>query len=193
MITDGSHKKNKTTIEDYDDGDEAKILFNNDEEVNAFRNRLHIKVKGSNLPNPMTSFKDIVMEKDLKICVLRNIESSQWKEPTSIQMQVIPVLAAGRDVLATAPTGSGKTGAFVIPALALLGKPGRGPIRVLFLAPTKELVDQTHREALRLCAGRRFRINVLKKAAIHNATVRQVGTDLSLLPQIDQTVPSYLM
>ncbi len=55
--------------------------------------------------------------------LLQNIEASKWLEPTPIQMQAIPALAQGRDMLASAPTGSGKTAAFVIPTLLRLSAP----------------------------------------------------------------------
>ena len=56
----------------------------------------------------------------------RNLEAGRWKEPTPIQMQTIPVLLERRgDVIGCAPTGQGKTGAFVIPALLLSSAPSR--------------------------------------------------------------------
>eukprot|EP00804_Cyclotella_cryptica_P029103 CCRYP_005277-RA/>CCRYP_005277-RA protein AED:0.04 eAED:0.04 QI:530/1/1/1/1/0.66/3/324/534 len=51
--------------------------------------------------------------------ILRNIENGKWREPTPIQMQAIPSLMDLRDVMGCAPTGSGKTGAFVLPAIML--------------------------------------------------------------------------
>ena len=51
--------------------------------------------------------------------ILHNIENGKWMEPTPIQMQAIPSLMDLRDVMACAPTGSGKTGAFVLPAIML--------------------------------------------------------------------------
>jgi hypothetical protein len=42
---------------------------------------------------------------EIKSVILRNIEASDWKEPTPIQMQAIPILLANRDILASAPTG----------------------------------------------------------------------------------------
>ena len=72
--------------------------------------------------------------------------------PTPVQAQTIPLLLAGRDVIASAPTGTGKTAAFMLPALqkiaaglaANTGKRGRGP-RVLVLTPTRELAQQVAR------------------------------------------------
>ncbi|HEY3237203.1 MAG TPA: DEAD/DEAH box helicase, partial [Polyangiaceae bacterium] len=67
-----------------------------------------------------------------------------YTEPTPAQQQVIPHILAGRDVLACAQTGTGKTAAFVLPILQLLADVGRepGPVRVLILSPTRELAAQ---------------------------------------------------
>ena len=68
--------------------------------------------------------------------------------PTPIQAAAIPVLLGGADLVATAPTGTGKTAAFMLPALHRIatapGAPGRGP-RVLVLTPTRELAQQVER------------------------------------------------
>lgn len=57
--------------------------------------------------------------------MLNNIENGRWNEPTPIQMQAIPSLMERRDVMGCAPTGSGKTGAFVLPAI-MVGKCSEG-------------------------------------------------------------------
>jgi superfamily II DNA/RNA helicase len=68
-----------------------------------------------------------------------------YAAPTPIQQQAIPQAMAGKDLIASAQTGTGKTAAFVIPALERLQKPsamrGKGP-RVLVLTPTRELATQ---------------------------------------------------
>ena len=65
--------------------------------------------------------------------------------PTPVQVQSIPMLMEGRDLIASAPTGTGKTAAFMLPALHRIvssePKRGRGP-RVLVLTPTRELAQQ---------------------------------------------------
>jgi ATP-dependent RNA helicase RhlE len=67
-----------------------------------------------------------------------------YVEPTPIQAQAIPPILAGRDLLATAQTGTGKTAAFLLPILhRLLGQP-RNKIQVLILSPTRELAQQIH-------------------------------------------------
>jgi superfamily II DNA/RNA helicase len=73
------------------------------------------------------------------------VEANGFTSPTDIQRQAIPVLLSGSDLMASAQTGTGKTAAFVLPALqrllSLTPGQGRGP-RVLVLAPTRELVLQ---------------------------------------------------
>jgi len=74
--------------------------------------------------------------------LLRAVSALGFDRPTSIQSLAIPEVLAGRDVLAAAVTGSGKTAAFGLPILdRLLDKP-RGTTRVLVLAPTRELAAQ---------------------------------------------------
>jgi len=80
---------------------------------------------------------------------LRAVADQGYTEPTPIQDQAIPLVLAGRDLMAGAQTGTGKTAAFVLPMLQLLGadKPvdprqARRPIRALILAPTRELALQ---------------------------------------------------
>ena len=66
-----------------------------DDEINAFRNRLQIKAKGNNVPNPAATFGDMKIFPDLKPVIIANIEESTWKEPTPIQMQAITVMLEG--------------------------------------------------------------------------------------------------
>ena len=82
--------------------------------------------------------------------LLRGVRELGFTRPTPIQEAAIPPAVAGRDVLAGAMTGSGKTAAFLLPILTrLAGKP-RGTTRALVLTPTRELAAQIaeHLEAL---------------------------------------------
>jgi ATP-dependent RNA helicase RhlE len=76
--------------------------------------------------------------------LVRAVLDEQYTEPTPIQREVIAHVLAGRDVLGCAQTGTGKTAAFLLPILQRLGADaaGRGPIRALVLAPTRELAAQ---------------------------------------------------
>jgi ATP-dependent RNA helicase RhlE len=76
--------------------------------------------------------------------LLRGIKELGFVRPTPIQADAIPPALEGRDVLACAQTGSGKTAAFLLPIVnALIAKP-RGTTRALVLAPTRELAAQIH-------------------------------------------------
>jgi len=77
--------------------------------------------------------------------ILKAISDAGYNQPTAIQKQAIPVILSGRDVMAAAQTGTGKTASFVLPMLQKLDTEGelRGrSIRALILAPTRELAVQ---------------------------------------------------
>jgi ATP-dependent RNA helicase RhlE len=74
--------------------------------------------------------------------LLRAIKELGFTRPTPIQTEAIPPALAGRDVLASAQTGSGKTAAFLLPILNRLIEKPRGATRALVLAPTRELAAQ---------------------------------------------------
>ena len=82
--------------------------------------------------------------------LLTTIGALGYEEPTPIQREAIPPLLAGRDLLAEAPTGTGKTAAFALPTLQRIpiGKAGEGSASALVLVPTRELAMQVA-EALR--------------------------------------------
>jgi ATP-dependent RNA helicase RhlE len=82
--------------------------------------------------------------------LLRGVRELGFTRPTPIQEAAIPPALAGRDVLAGAMTGSGKTAAFVLPILQRLATKPRGTTRALVLTPTRELAAQIaeHLEAL---------------------------------------------
>ncbi len=74
------------------------------------------------------------------------VQKMGFTEPTPIQTQAIPIVLAGRDVIGSAQTGTGKTAAFALPILQRLGRHGR--VRCLVLEPTRELAVQVE-EAFR--------------------------------------------
>ncbi|MDD3463204.1 MAG: DEAD/DEAH box helicase [Sulfurospirillaceae bacterium] len=79
--------------------------------------------------------------------LLETIQKIGYTEPTSVQTQAIPAVLEGKDVMATAQTGTGKTAAYALPILQLLGKKEikegvKRPIRALILVPTRELASQ---------------------------------------------------
>jgi ATP-dependent RNA helicase RhlE len=74
--------------------------------------------------------------------LLKGVRELGFQRPTPIQEQAIPPAVQGRDVLACAMTGSGKTAAFLLPILHRLGPKARGVTRALVLTPTRELAAQ---------------------------------------------------
>lgn len=79
---------------------------------------------------------------NLSPSVLRGVVAAGYAEPTPIQLRAIPVVLSGRDLIASAQTGTGKTAAFGLPILTKLGATRAGGPRVLVLEPTRELAAQ---------------------------------------------------
>jgi ATP-dependent RNA helicase RhlE len=91
------------------------------------------------------TFESLGLSADL----LQTVLEEGYTEPTPVQAQAIPLVLAGRDVLAAAQTGTGKTAAFTLPILDRLRphantsfSPARHPVRALILVPTRELAMQ---------------------------------------------------
>ena len=156
--------------------EEDVSLDHAEQEVRAFRRRMRIYVGDScSVPHPLTTFSEISVPSGVpsafKPVLVRNIESGKWVVPTAVQMQAVPTLLASRDSLVTAPTGSGKTGAFAIPCLAFSAvEPGPGQtgwsVKTAVVAPTRELAEQICREIRRLGADKPggLRAYVLEKS-----------------------------
>jgi ATP-dependent RNA helicase RhlE len=72
--------------------------------------------------------------------VVRGTQAMGFTEPTPIQLRAFPIILAGKDLIGTAQTGTGKTAAFALPILTLLGHHGK--FRCLVLEPTRELAAQ---------------------------------------------------
>jgi ATP-dependent RNA helicase RhlE len=94
----------------------------------------------------------------LSAALFRGIEDLQYKEPTAIQRLAVPPALAGHDVLASAPTGSGKSAAFGLPVLEALQKSGTGKTRALILAPTRELAQQIAEHVRQLAKYTKIRV-----------------------------------
>ena len=97
--------------------------------------------------------KDLLFSQlNLSRPLLRAVEAAGYVTPTLIQAQVIPIALAGRDICASALTGSGKTAAFVLPFLErlLFRSKDTAEIRVLVVTPTRELATQIYDVLLKL-------------------------------------------
>ncbi|AQT60849.1 ATP-dependent RNA helicase DbpA [Cellvibrio sp. PSBB023] len=116
--------------------------------------------------NP-TAFSNLPLSADM----LANLESLGYSEMTPIQAQSLPLVLAGRDVIAKAKTGSGKTAAFGIALLEKLNVRFFG-VQALVLCPTRELADQVAKEIRRLAR------------LTHNVKVLTLCGGVSIGPQI---------
>src|SRR5579863_4351402 len=105
----------------------------------------------------MNNFTDLVTSPVLR----GNLAKQNFKEPTPVQAQAIPPAILGRDLVATAQTGTGKTLAFGLPILELLsGKPSAKPL-ALILSPTRELAIQIEEALTRIGSGTGVRCAVV--------------------------------
>lgn len=148
-----------------------------------FRENYEIVVKGGRAPPPLRNFQEANLHSTLNDAI---INVMQYKEPTPIQRQAIPIGLQRRDLIGIAETGSGKTCAFGLPLLQYLLQlpttsldrvPEDGPL-ALVVAPTRELALQIHGEFQKLLS----RQTKLKTCAIvggqniqHQAQVLRQG------------------
>ena len=103
------------------------------------------------------SFESLGLEPEL----LRAVAAKGYATPTPIQLQAIPAVLAGRDVLAGAQTGTGKTAGFVLPLLQKLRQAQGTAPRVLVLSPTRELSAQIAASAADYGAHKNLRTQVI--------------------------------
>src|SRR5690606_30739274 len=99
-------------------------------------------------PKVMSSFAEL----PLLAALQESVAALGYAEPTPIQAKSLPAILAGKDVIAQAPTGSGKTAACGLGLLRRL-RPGTNRTQALVLCPTRELAGQVGRELRRLGAA----------------------------------------
>ena len=138
----------------------AKALQMHKEKVNHFRNAHRIHVQGTDIPDPVDHWERLKARYDIPDNLLSVIQQ-HYPKPTAIQMQSIPCMLERRELMVCAPTGSGKTAAYLIPLLHLLREPQKKGVRAVILSPTRELAQQIHREAVKLGECRGIRSLVL--------------------------------
>lgn len=93
--------------------------------------------------------------------LVRICESLQYNEPTPIQQQAIPVVLSGSDLIGCAETGTGKTAAFLLPIIQKMEAQARPGVRLLVLAPTRELASQIEASYRQLAPKRSPRVACL--------------------------------
>ena len=111
--------------------------------------------------------------------LVRNVASLGYETPTPIQAQAIPAALEGRDVLGRAPTGTGKTAAFMLPTLhRLRGKEG---LRCLVLCPTRELAIQVADNASQYARGSELFVGLVYGGTRVDADLRDLRAGVDIL------------
>ncbi len=116
---------------------------------------------------------------ELPLCtqLQRNLAKYKFVQPTPVQNEAIPPALAGRDVVATAQTGTGKTLAFLLPLVESLAKPQGKPapgVQALILTPTRELALQIQETASRLTEGLNLKSTVVVGGMSENVQLRNL-------------------
>jgi ATP-dependent RNA helicase DDX3X len=151
-----------------------------------------VEATGAGVPEPVNQFTNPPLDPVL----LENIQYARYTTPTPVQKYSIPIVAAGRDLMACAQTGSGKTGGFLFPILSasFAAGPRAPPVdtnsgygrrraypTALILAPTRELVSQIHDEARKFAYRSWVRPAVVYGGADINHQLRQIDRGCDLL------------
>ncbi|XP_054743112.1 ATP-dependent RNA helicase vasa isoform X1 [Anastrepha obliqua] len=120
-----------------------------------------VRVSGENAPPPLKSFETA----GLRDLIMDNVRKSGYKVPTPIQKTAIPVIMDGRDLMACAQTGSGKTAAFLLPIInGILGEScdlSIGKPQAVIVSPTRELAIQIFSEARKFALGSYLKISIV--------------------------------
>ena len=117
--------------------------------------------------------------------LVRTLETLAYQQPTAVQSQAIPAVLAGRDVMAAAQTGTGKTAGFALPLLQRLAMEGNGLVpnsaRALVLVPTRELAEQVHTSFQAYGAGLPLRTMVAYGGVSINPQMMRLRKGVDLL------------
>lgn len=151
-----------------------------------------VEASGQGVPDPVTTFTNPPLDDHL----ISNIELAGYKIPTPVQKYSIPIVMGGRDLMACAQTGSGKTGGFLFPILSQAfqnGPSGSAPSQAgfsrqrkayptsLILAPTRELVSQIYEESRKFAYRSWVRPCVVYGGADIGSQLRQIERGCDLL------------
>ncbi|TKY47841.1 DEAD-box ATP-dependent RNA helicase 37 [Spatholobus suberectus] len=146
-----------------------------------------VETSGENVPPPVNTFAEI----DLGDALNQNIRRCKYVKPTPVQRHSIPISLGGRDLMACAQTGSGKTAAFCFPIISgiMRGQPLQRPPRgvrtvyplALVLSPTRELSIQIHEEARKFSYQTGVRVVVAYGGAPINQQLRDLERGVDIL------------
>ncbi|XP_042398559.1 DEAD-box ATP-dependent RNA helicase 37-like [Zingiber officinale] len=163
----------------FDDQENTGINFDAYEDI-------PVETSGDNVPPPVNTFAEIDLGEGLN----QNIRRCKYVKPTPVQRYAIPISVAGRDLMACAQTGSGKTAAFCFPIISgiMRGPPSqrqRGSRTVypmaLILSPTRELSIQIHEEARKFSYQTGVKVVVAYGGAPINQQLRDLERGVDIL------------
>lgn len=167
----------------------SSVKTRSSKDIERFRKDSKITVDGNDIPKPIFKFSEAGFPRT----VMEVISENQWKTPTPIQSQGWPLALSGRNVVGIAQTGSGKTAAFLLPAIIHINaqpsmKRHDGPI-VLILVTTRELAQQVESVARKFCSNCRIRVACLYGGAPKRPQLR----DLDQYPEVVIATPGRLL
>uniref|UniRef100_UPI00398E7589 probable ATP-dependent RNA helicase DDX4 isoform X1 n=1 Tax=Pristiophorus japonicus TaxID=55135 RepID=UPI00398E7589 len=144
-----------------------------------------VDVSGFNVPPAILSFDEAHLCETLN----KNINKAAYLKPTPVQKHGIPIILSGRDLMACAQTGSGKTAAFLLPIIEMLLRGNvassqfkeRQEPEVVIVAPTRELINQIYLEARKFSYGTVVRPVVVYGGTSTGHQIRQVLQGCNIL------------
>ncbi|XP_051971543.1 probable ATP-dependent RNA helicase DDX4 [Xyrauchen texanus] len=144
-----------------------------------------VDVSGCNPPKAIMTFDEAALCDSLR----KNITKSGYVKPTPVQKHGIPIISAGRDLMACAQTGSGKTAAFLLPILQQFMTDGVAASKfsevqepeAIIVAPTRELINQIYLDARKFAFGTCVRPVVVYGGINTGYTIREVLKGCNIL------------
>jgi len=161
--------------------EDKRVTSRSEREIEDFRREKEIKVQGRGVPWPVTAFDEVGFPEYL----MMTIRAQGFPCPTPIQCQAWPMALSGRDLVAIAQTGSGKTISFALPAMLHINaqpllNPGDGPI-ALILAPTRELAVQIQQECTKFGSNSRIRNTAIYGGAPKGPQIRDLSRGVEIV------------
>ncbi|KAL8467405.1 hypothetical protein ACS0TY_030885 [Phlomoides rotata] len=185
----GGRERDINPFENDDVDDDTELKFNEQENTginfDAYED-IPVETSGDSVPPPVNTFAEI----DLGDALNLNIRRCKYVKPTPVQRHAIPISLAGRDLMACAQTGSGKTAAFCFPIIGgiLRGDFPQRPrgVRTVFplaliLSPTRELSVQIHEEARKFAYQTGVRVVVAYGGAPIHQQLRELERGVDIL------------
>ncbi|KAJ8760042.1 hypothetical protein K2173_010898 [Erythroxylum novogranatense] len=190
--TGGWDRSRDREVNPFGDDDNTEQAFSEQENsginFDAYED-IPVETSGDNVPPPVNTFAEIDLGEALNL----NIRRCKYVKPTPVQRHAIPISLSGRDLMACAQTGSGKTAAFCFPIINGIMKmqaqgvqrPFRGARTVyplaLILSPTRELSMQIHEEARKFSYQTGVKVVVAYGGAPLNQQLRELERGVDIL------------